>query len=682
MALKRILVLVVSIFLAVTQVHGATVNWVDATGFWDVATNWSSNPLLPGAGDDVIISVAGVQTITHRSGADTIRSLSMTDNILAVTGGSLIVTGGVTMSGSTINVDRASILAFQGDQTVGGTGASLLGGAASNRINIEGATTLTLGPSVVVRGQNGTIGNQNFVGGAANLTNNGIISADVAGGTIALQLTGSTANNATLSAQNGGTLVLAGSTVTNGASGHIDAGNGSTVVQSGMTISGGTINTTGTGALVPTNNGNNFLNAATLNGQMDLASSTGIERVTSGLTMVSGSTININNNSILAFQGDQTVGGTGTILLGSAASNRINNEGTTTLTLGPSVVVHGQNGTIGNQNFVGGTANLLNNGTIAADVANGTITITPTGAVTNNGLINAQAGTINIGRSVQGIGTLQVGASGPMNLQGPGPNATGFLVHNGSTPGSLNLGPNDITVSSDYTNANFGVGNAFNARANVAGTGQILASADVAQMITSANVTNGTSATPTLTIGNVHVGANTFNYQVTNTGTTGPSLRGATQTINGGNISDPQLGVTPQNWGPVVPGGSPGNLPILFTAASPGALSLQPGQVVHIANNFANVAAQNMNIVLGANAAAYNLAQATLGNLSFGNVLVNSGPAQQVLSVSNAAGPLRGGLNAALGAITHNRAGALTTNRPPITTPAGRVPEHTTMRGR
>src|SRR3989442_13921594 len=183
MALKRILVLVVSIFLAVTQVHGATVNWVDATGFWDVATNWSSNPLLPGAGDDVIISVAGVQTITHRSGADTIRSLSMTDNILAVTGGSLIVTGGVTMSGSTINVDGASILAFQGDQTVGGTGAILLGGAASNRINIEGTTTLTLGPSVVVHGQNGTIGNQNFVGGAANLANNGTISADVAGGT-------------------------------------------------------------------------------------------------------------------------------------------------------------------------------------------------------------------------------------------------------------------------------------------------------------------------------------------------------------------------------------------------------------------------------------------------------------------------------------------------------------------
>src|SRR3989441_3931169 len=169
MALKRILVLVVSIFLAVTQVHGATVNWVDATGFWDVATNWSSNPLLPGAGDDVIISVAGVQTITHRSGADTIRSLSMTDNILAVTGGSLIVTGGVTMSGSTINVDGASILAFQGDQTVGGTGAILLGGTGSSKRNNLEAGNLALGPGIVLRGQNGTVEHRDREGWTSQL---------------------------------------------------------------------------------------------------------------------------------------------------------------------------------------------------------------------------------------------------------------------------------------------------------------------------------------------------------------------------------------------------------------------------------------------------------------------------------------------------------------------------------
>ena len=63
------------ILAVVVSVHAATISWTDATGFWDVATNWSSNPALPGAGDDVVISVSGVQTITHRTGNDTIRSI-------------------------------------------------------------------------------------------------------------------------------------------------------------------------------------------------------------------------------------------------------------------------------------------------------------------------------------------------------------------------------------------------------------------------------------------------------------------------------------------------------------------------------------------------------------------------------------------------------------------------------
>ena len=39
---------------------GAAINWVpDADGFWDVAANWSSNPLLPTSVDDVTINVGG-----------------------------------------------------------------------------------------------------------------------------------------------------------------------------------------------------------------------------------------------------------------------------------------------------------------------------------------------------------------------------------------------------------------------------------------------------------------------------------------------------------------------------------------------------------------------------------------------------------------------------------------------
>ena len=50
------------------------------------------------------------------------------------------------------------------------------------------------------------------------------------------------------------------------------------------------------------------------------------------------------------------------------------------------------------------------------------------------------------------------------------------------------------------------------------------------EVITGANVTNGSTSNATLTIGNVRVGANTFNYQIGNAGTNGPTLRGALQT--------------------------------------------------------------------------------------------------------------------------------------------------------
>lgn len=72
----------------------AHVSWVDATGSWDVPSNWSSDPLRPGPGDDVVINVAGVETITHSTGTDTVNSLTIGNgNNLAVTGGSLTVSG-------------------------------------------------------------------------------------------------------------------------------------------------------------------------------------------------------------------------------------------------------------------------------------------------------------------------------------------------------------------------------------------------------------------------------------------------------------------------------------------------------------------------------------------------------------------------------------------------------------
>src|SRR6188474_190874 len=78
--------------LASSPTQSADVSWTGGTSFWDLATNWSSNPLLPGAADDVSINVAGVQTITHRSGTNTINSFALTgDDFFTLSGGGLSV---------------------------------------------------------------------------------------------------------------------------------------------------------------------------------------------------------------------------------------------------------------------------------------------------------------------------------------------------------------------------------------------------------------------------------------------------------------------------------------------------------------------------------------------------------------------------------------------------------------
>jgi hypothetical protein len=521
------------------------------------------------------------------------------------------VTGGLTLNG-TISVNNNSVLSFNGAQTLDGAGTIVLGdtGASNRALALEGNTTLTVGSAIVVRGQNGTVGQTYLSGGTQVLVNNGQILADVGGGLI--DLSAQQTNNAgTLGAANGGILRL-NNNVTNSGSGHIESAKDSTVLQNGVIVAGGTINTVGTGRFSVSNSNGNVLSGVSLNGTIDLASATGIERVVNGLTLTGGSIVKINSNSVLSFAGgNQTLGGSGTIELGNTgASNRaLSMEGNTTLTVGPNVLIHGVNGTIGQTYLSGGTQNLVNSGTINAD-GGGTIAVGVSGALTNDGLMRAQNGTLSIVDPLSGSGTLQVDSTGVMNLANS-PNTQGKLLM-GAAGSTLNIGTKNLTVNTDYTNAAAGTGNTFNRRAGISGAGQVVAGGDVAQAITGAAVTNGDTANATLTINNVRVGSTTYNYQVANHGTTGPALRGALQTnVNGANLTDARLsgaGVTASNYTTGGPGSNTGDLGVTFTAAAAGALAPLSGQVLNLRSNFENIDDQKLNVVLASGAAAYNAA--------------------------------------------------------------------------
>ena len=210
------------------------------------------------------------------------------------------------------------------------------------------------------------------------------------------------------------------------------------------------------------------------------------------LTNTSGTTLTVSTN----------VGNSGSLTLGGnlTASGAVTNNSGATLAM--------QGGTLSAPSF--------NN----AGTTSGFGTINP--AIVNTGLVQASGGTLTAQNGIQGTtGNITVNPAATLDLS---KSRTGSTVgkHCRRTAPSISVAKN-LTVSTAYTNANFGTGNSFEKRANVTGSGQIQAAGNVAQAVTGSQVTNGTSATPTLALGNLHVGGSTsVNYSVANTGTTGP----------------------------------------------------------------------------------------------------------------------------------------------------------------
>ena len=160
--------------------------------------------------------------------------------------------------------------------------------------------------------------------------------------------------------------------------------------------------------------------------------------------------------------------------------------------------------------------------------------------------------------------------------------------------GSLLLGANNLTITQDYRNANFGVGNAFNRRAGVTGTAQIRAAGTTQQVLAGTAVSGGTTATPTLTLGNLRVGSTvTRTVQIQNVGSGGPSLRGALQTTGITSAALSGSGVTAQNWSAVSQGATGPVFDVVYSPTQAGALQ---GQVLAVVNNFDNVAGQTLAI--------------------------------------------------------------------------------------
>jgi hypothetical protein len=387
-------------------------------------------------------------------------------------GGSIQNTGTAALNGSTsagaVTLVAGTALAVQNNTTLGVQGSIVNNGTLSlNSINnstsldvlgaagssatLSGTGTLTMSNNVnnLIYGATGTniFTNEETIQGAGNIgdnqmafVNKGTVNANQTNA-LTIQTSSGTTNTGTLEATATGTLVLDANTIAN-TGGKIEAlgatgsGNGAVVnLQNGVVITGGTLTSNAFGAF-------NEVNSATL----------------SGLTIVGGSTVNVENNTALTLQGtivnsgkinlnsinnstdlimngNVVLNGTGTVNMSNNGNNFIYGAaGTDVLTVASTQTIQGS-GNVGDNQMT-----LVNNGTIDGNQST-TLYIQASGGTTNTGTLEATNGgglslygstvtNTGAGKIVAGTGST-VYLNGNVNVVGGSLTGTGTYVENG-----------------------------------------------------------------------------------------------------------------------------------------------------------------------------------------------------------------------------------------------------------
>ncbi len=573
---------------------------------------------LSSVGSGVIIDGAGtayLDGVTLATGST--YTLSSADLNLATT---FVNNGTLTIGvNSRVRNDTATLM-------ISGNGTIILNDIGSSFTQLfDNATTATLGAGQIVRGS-GDIGINQAV-----ITNNGVIRGDVGGRTLNIDARGGNAgvavgtgvgtggiagllNNNLIEASNGGIVSIGGGRYENSASGALAVGTTGTLTM----LNDANLVNLAAGGVLDRGSYRSLGGTLTLRGAGAAIAVIGTSAAgTDTVVTLSGTGSTINALPIS--------GGTATAI--DATLRQVDNSGRLEILNNRSltIVAGGGGGTLTNNGIIqigGGTlsaASLVNTNATASSEIFGFGAINA--ATANSGTVRSAGGTLTIS-AVNGTGALQSDAGSTLAL---GSNATtGRLTNNGT----LALGGSNVAVATDYTNANFGSGNAFNGRANVTGGGLILA--DSATQTLSAPGLSGN----TLDLGNLRVGgANQTVLTVTNNGTL-TTLRGAVQ-----NGSAP--GVSLSNTDFVIgPNGGSSAATISFAGAVAGSLA---GQTINVVNNFDNVANASLNL----QGAVFNAAIGVVSPdpINLGNVRVG-GTASGIVTIANIApaGPFSEGL--------------------------------------
>ncbi len=345
------------------------------------------------------------------SGLSTFTGVTIVGDIDLTSAQQLQVAGG--FAGGRINLDRGSVMSFAGAQTV--SAGSFVFGATGARLDLSPQASVNFQPGVTISGQRGTISLLGSGAAAATFRNEGLITANVPGGTLTISGTGFLKNIGRLRSD-GGTLILASSTTTadlgsfENISGAISLGgtieNACAILtlddttgpltMIGGVIRGGTIRESGRGQLTfgpQAYNPGNQLAGVIVEGDLTLTPAQPL-LITGGLAC---GQIRLDHSSVIAFAGSPVVSA-GSFLFG-AAGGRIDINAQANVTFQPDVTVSGQRGTLNLFGAGASAGTLRNEGVITANVAGGTLTISGTGSLKNSGRLRSEGGTLILANS-------------------------------------------------------------------------------------------------------------------------------------------------------------------------------------------------------------------------------------------------------------------------------------------
>jgi hypothetical protein len=376
--------------LALASAAVADSEWAaDVSGSWAVASNWSPIDIPDSAGELATIGAGPdiyfVDIDALSPAVTTIGGLvlSHADATLDIFGGKTLSIAGTTfLNNGIVLIDSNTsvadgVLVFETSTTITGTG--------SVRLNRNIDARLETGVGAVIT-NTATIDGGGRVNAA--LVNTGLVEAGPAG-TLEL-ITNDKSNSGTMRAGPAGILSIDDITITQTGAGLIEAVDGTVNFPVGIhRVDGGRFDTSGAGTIELVSGSNLTVDTITNDGILNIQGG-GDLLVEGGIT--NNGTIFVDSNSSVAdgrlfFNETGTISGTGVVRL-----NR-NIDAVMDADVGVVVTV-GANQTIEGNGFI--HANLINNGTIDAESAAGTIDFR-TNDKTNNSLMVARlGGTLNI----------------------------------------------------------------------------------------------------------------------------------------------------------------------------------------------------------------------------------------------------------------------------------------------